>query len=101
VYTREAQTADQYIEKFAHDNHEKYDITVATSDALQQIIIRGAGCSLLSARELKAEIEQACLVLKQEYENMQGKNSNHLIDKLSYTEKQTIKNLMKEEDNTL
>ncbi|HEY8500956.1 MAG TPA: translation factor GTPase family protein, partial [Clostridia bacterium] len=101
VYTREVQTADQYIEKFAHDNHEKYDITVATSDALQQIIIRGAGCSLLSARELKAEIEQACLVLKQEYENMQGKNSNHLIDKLSYTEKQTIKNLMKEEDNTL
>ena len=30
VYTREAQTADQYIEKFAHDNYKKYDITVAT-----------------------------------------------------------------------
>ena len=33
VYTKEAQTADHFIEKFAHDNHEKYDITVATSDA--------------------------------------------------------------------
>ena len=99
VYTREAQTADQYIERFAHDNQKKYDITVATSDALQQVIIRGAGSSLLSARELKAEIEQAYLTLKQEYEHMQGKNSNYLIDKLSSTEKQTFKNLMKKEDN--
>ena len=99
VYTREAQTADQYIERFAHDNQKKYDITVATSDALQQVIIRGAGSSLLSARELKAEIEQAYLTLKQEYEHMQGKNSNYLIDKLSSTEKQTFKNLMRKEDN--
>ncbi|HNU79203.1 MAG TPA: TetM/TetW/TetO/TetS family tetracycline resistance ribosomal protection protein [Bacillota bacterium] len=58
VYTKEAQTADQYIEKFARDNRDKYDITVATSDGLQQIIVRGAGCSLLSARELKIEIER-------------------------------------------
>ncbi|HQL37451.1 MAG TPA: TetM/TetW/TetO/TetS family tetracycline resistance ribosomal protection protein [Bacillota bacterium] len=58
VYTKEAQTADQYIEKFARDNRDKYDITVATSDGLQQIIVRGAGCSLLSARELKAEVER-------------------------------------------
>jgi len=101
VYTKEAQTADQFIEKFAHDNHEKYDITVATSDALQQIIIRGAGCSLLSARELKAEIEQACLALKQEYENMQRKDSNHLIDKLSSADKQAIENLTKKEDDIL
>ena len=101
VYTKEAQTADHFIEKFAHDNHEKYDITVATSDALQQIIIRGAGCSLLSARELKAEIEQAYLALKQEYENMQRKDSNYLIDKLSSADKQAIENLGKKEDDTL
>jgi len=40
VYTREAQTADQYIEKFAYENSKNYDITVATSDGLQQIIVR-------------------------------------------------------------
>lgn len=57
VYTREAQTADQYIEKFAHDHQRQYNITVATSDGLQQLIIRGAGRSLLSARELKVEID--------------------------------------------
>ena len=58
VYTREAQTADHYIEKFAHDNNRKYRITVATSDGLQQMIVRGAGCALLSARELKTEMEE-------------------------------------------
>lgn len=46
VYTKEAETADQYIEKFAHENGKKYRITVATSDGLEQIIIRGAGCRL-------------------------------------------------------
>lgn len=57
VYTKEAETADQYIEKFAHENCKKYHITVATSDGMEQIIIRGAGCRLLSARDLKRELE--------------------------------------------
>ena len=60
VFTREAETADQYIEKFAHENSHKYDVTVATSDGLEQIIIVGEGCRLLSSRELKEEIEQIC-----------------------------------------
>ena len=68
VYTREAQTADEYIEKFAHDNKKKYDITVATSDSLQQIIVQGEGCALLSAKELKAEIIQANKRMQEEYE---------------------------------
>jgi len=70
VYTREAQTADQYIEKFAYENSKNYDITVATSDGLQQIIVRGEGCALLSARELKAELEAANERIKQEYHKM-------------------------------
>lgn len=56
VYTREAQTADAYIEKFAHNNAKNFDITVATSDGLEQIIIRGEGCSLISSRELIAQL---------------------------------------------
>ena len=59
VYTKEAETADRYIEKFAHENGRKYDITVATSDGLEQIIIRGAGCRLLSSRDLKEEVDRA------------------------------------------
>jgi predicted RNA-binding protein with PIN domain len=59
VFTKEAQTADEYIEKFAHEHKKKYAIVVATSDALQQVIIRGSGAALLSARELKEELEAA------------------------------------------
>lgn len=58
VYTKEAETADQYIEKFAHENSRKYQITVATSDGMEQIIIRGAGCRLLSAVDLWREVKR-------------------------------------------
>ena len=59
VYTKEAETADRYIERFVHDHVGRYDITVVTSDGLEQIIIRGAGCGLISAREFKEEVERA------------------------------------------
>ena len=53
VYTREAQTADQYIERYAHDNSSKYDITVITSDGLEQIIVTGNGAHVISSREFQ------------------------------------------------
>lgn len=59
VFTKEAETADQYIEKFAHEHGKKYQVTVATSDGVEQVIIRGQGCRLLSARELAQEIKRA------------------------------------------
>ena len=43
-------------EKFAHENGRKYYIRVATSDGLEQIIIRGQGCHLVSAREFEQEV---------------------------------------------
>ena len=58
VYTKEAETADAFIEKFTHDHRHQYDITVATSDHLEQIIITGQGCKLLSARELEQLVNQ-------------------------------------------
>ncbi len=67
VYTKEAETADAYIEKFAQEHGRKYHITVATSDGLEQVIIRGQGCYLLSARELLEEVEQKGRQLKDEY----------------------------------
>ena len=97
VYTKEAQTADQYIEKFAHDNNQKYRITVATSDGLQQIIVRGAGCALLSARELKSEMEAANLRIKEEFEDSKARNHNYLMDSLSEKAKEQLKEMKKEE----
>ena len=65
VYTKEAETADQYIEKTVHRMNRKYDVTVATSDALEQVIILGQGAKRLSAQGLKDEVEVACREIRQ------------------------------------
>ena len=57
IYTKEAETADQYIEKAAHIISKKYRVKVATSDAIEQIIVFGSGAVRMSARELWKEIE--------------------------------------------
>lgn len=62
VYTREAETADQYIERTTHElgaKPQKYRVTVATSDALEQMIIWGNGAARMSALGLKAAVEAA------------------------------------------
>ena len=51
VYTKEAETADQYIEKTTHEIGRKYKVTVATSDALEQVIVMGQGAYRISARD--------------------------------------------------
>lgn len=60
VYTKEAETADQYIEKVTHEMSRKnHRVRVATSDGLEQIIILGAGAIRVSARELLEEVRAA------------------------------------------
>lgn len=76
VFTKEAETADQYIERFAHEHGRKYHVTVATSDGLEQIIIRGQGCSLLSARELEEEVRSENRRMYSEYLGKQPQGGN-------------------------
>lgn len=57
VYTKEAETADSYIEKTVHDLSKKHDVTVATSDNLEQIIIFGQGARRMSASEFYREVK--------------------------------------------
>lgn len=57
IYTKEAETADQYIEKVVHEIGHKYDVTVATSDNLEQMIIYGSGAKRLSAQGLWEEMQ--------------------------------------------
>jgi len=61
VFTKEAETADRYIERAAYKmTRVKEDkITVATSDVLEQLIILGQGASRISADALLADIEAA------------------------------------------
>ncbi|WP_428258769.1 NYN domain-containing protein [Gallibacter sp. Marseille-QA0791] len=59
VYTREAETADMYIEKAAHAKSRDFHVRVATSDRLEQLIITGSGAFKVSADEFRAEVQQA------------------------------------------
>lgn len=93
VFTKEAETADAYIEKFAHENGRKYDVTVATSDGLEQIIIRGQGCRLISAREFEEEINSKQKLLREEYLEKQPQNKLRLEDTLDNKTLEQIKNL--------
>lgn len=73
VYTKEAETADRFIEKFAHENAGKYDVTVVTSDGLEQIIIVGTGCQLVSSREFRTEVELASKQVLEDYQRSQNR----------------------------
>ena len=67
VYTKEAETADQYIEKVTHDIAKDNHVTVATSDAMEQLIIFGKGAMRLSSRDLKEEIMRVNKMIRQDY----------------------------------
>ncbi len=92
VYTKEAETADAYIEKFAHDNGKKYDITVVTSDGVEQVIIMGAGCKLMSSREFETEVRELEKQIREEHTEKPVRHSNKLFDNLSEESKQVLTN---------
>ena len=58
VYTKEAETADMYIEKTTYEIAREHRVRVATSDGLEQLIILGHGAQRISARELKYEVDE-------------------------------------------
>lgn len=83
VYTKEAETADQYIEKTVHAMGKKYEVTVATSDAAEQIIIWGQGASRLSAKGLRKEIQDTCREIQEQYLQQHPGGKNYLFENLS------------------
>lgn len=93
VFTKEAETADMYIEKFAHQMGRKYTVTVATSDGVEQVIIRGQGCLLMSARELEEDVELTNRQIREQIGRSNPKNKNyslaHAIDKMTTKERES------------
>ena len=79
VYTKAAETADQYIEKFAHEMGRRYRVTVATSDGLEQLIIRGQGCILMSAADLREDIERIGRQIEEEQGRLPRPGKNYLF----------------------
>lgn len=80
VYTKEAEIADQYIEKTTHEIGRKYKVTVATSDALEQIIVMGQGAYRISARDFYEEVERTEKQIREINERERGEKRNYLLD---------------------
>ena len=82
VYTKEAETADQYIEKTVHEIGKKHHVTVATSDGTEQVIILGQGARRLSARGLLEEILEAKREIREIYMEKRGMSGQNLFENL-------------------
>lgn len=83
VYTKEAETADQYIEKTVHRIGRQYQVTVATSDGLEQVIIMGQGAHRISAQGLKKEIEDTETTAREEWHQRRQSSKTYLFDHMS------------------
>lgn len=83
VYTKEAETADQYIEKTVHKIGRQHEVTVATSDGLEQIIIMGQGARRLSAKGLKEEVEEVGRQIRADWHQRRQSSKNYLFDHMS------------------
>lgn len=86
VYTREAETADRYIERTAHEIGHKYQVTVVTSDGVEQVIIRGAGCNLMSSMDFWEDVKllstQIHETIEKKVRSRPLKERNYLFDYL-------------------
>ena len=90
VYTKEAETADQYIEKTVRKISRTIMWVVATSDALEQVIILGQGAHRMSAAGLKEEVELALKEIRGEHLGRGDILRTYLFD---YLEEDTAKEM--------
>ena len=65
VYTKEAETADSYIERTTHELSKNYRVQVATSDRMEQLIIIGNGAMRISADAFRKEVNRTEAVMRE------------------------------------
>lgn len=80
VYTKEAETADQYIEKVVHHIGRKYHVTVVTSDGVEQVITMGQGGTRISSRDFLEEMEYTKKLIEEDNEKQRVSDRNYLFD---------------------
>ena len=87
VYTKEAETADAYIERVTYEIGKKHRVRVATSDGLEQMVILGHGALRISAQAFKLEVEQAEGQISEliAENNRQGRDLNRLEHTARFT----------------
>ncbi len=67
IHTKEGETADAYIERFANANKDKLSITVVTSDSLIRQLAIGSNCTVVSSAEFEMQVESAKKELRDVY----------------------------------
>ena len=98
VYTKEAETADAYIEKTSRELIKNYRVRVATSDNLEQIIIFGHGAQRIPAGEFLEEVRRAEQDMRNLLDQMNRQNRSINHDTL-FTLMDTLENGDVEEKN--
>lgn len=93
VYTKESETADQYIEKVVHEIGKKYHVTVVTSDGVEQVVTLGQGGTLISAREFFEEVELVRKQMEDEYGSRERGAKNYLFDAMDGKMKQEMEDV--------
>ncbi|MBU3839711.1 MAG: NYN domain-containing protein [Candidatus Ruminococcus intestinipullorum] len=83
IFTKEAETADSYIEKMSNQLSKEYYVTVATSDFLEQMITMGHGSRRLSATEFKKEIEAVNRLIREQHLEKPVQDRNYLFQHAS------------------
>lgn len=82
VYTKQAQTADSYIEQATHRLASQFQVIVATSDGLEQLIASGQGAYRMSSRQLKLEVQRVLHASAKAYEATQKQGGAQPLAKL-------------------
>jgi hypothetical protein len=82
VYTKEAETADAYIERTTHELRKHHYVKVATSDGLEQVIIMSSGALRMSARDLYEEVKSVGKNITEFIHTTKPVKNNMLVDNL-------------------
>ncbi len=97
VYTKEAEIADAYIEKLAHRMGRRYRVTVATSDGLEQLIIRGQGCYLMTADDLRQDVCRVEKLIEQEGEKLHPSGGSGFFSGVDEDTLKTLRDIGKDD----
>ena len=93
VYTKEGETADQFIERTVNTKGGTHKITVATSDRLEQTVVMGNGASRMAASELLKEIKDKKEEIRKEYSPDRIKDRVNMLDGISEDVKKELEGL--------
>lgn len=93
IFTKERETADNYIERQIDELGKNKRVRVATSDWLEQQIVLGKGATRISARELESEIEFQRRLVKRNMNRLKME-SKHSMGRLNEKNMAALKNLL-------